>query len=63
MIEWFWKRLHRRATHNRLLDCLGDLTRSLRSSLCHYRTTRGRVRSLIPGCYTLSEGRTASPSV
>jgi hypothetical protein len=51
VIERFWKILRRRATHNRLFDTLGDLKRSLRASLCYFQTLRGRVRSLIAGCY------------
>jgi transposase len=53
VIERFWKTLRRRATHNRLFDALGDLKRSIRASLCYYQTMRGRVRSLIAGCYPL----------
>jgi len=53
VIERFWKLLRRRAAHNRLFDNLADLKRSLRASLCYYQTMRGRVRSLIVGCYTL----------
>ena len=52
-IERLWKRLRRRATHNRLFECLADLKRSLRASLCYFQTMRGRVRSLIAGCYPL----------
>lgn len=63
VIERFWKLLRRRATHNRLFDSLGDLKRSLRASLCYYQTMRGRVRSLIAGCYTSPAKRTASPGV
>jgi hypothetical protein len=63
VIERFWKLPRRRATHNRLFDSLSDLKRSLRASLCYYQTMRGRVRSLIDGCYTRTENRTASPGV
>jgi transposase len=51
VIERFWKTLRRRATHNRFFDALGDLKRSIRASLSYYQTMRGRVRSLIAGCY------------
>ena len=47
VIERFWRVLRRRATHNRLFDCLADLKRSIRNSLCYFQTVRGRVRSLI----------------
>src|SRR5439155_21894334 len=60
VIERFWKLLRRRATHNRLFDSLGDLTWSLRGSLSDYQTMRGRVRSLIAGCYTPPAKQTAS---
>jgi transposase len=63
VIERFWKLLRRRATHNRLFDSLADLKRSLRASLCYYQTMRGRVRSLVVGCYTSPAKRTASPGV
>lgn len=63
VIERFWKPLRRRATHDRLFDSLGDLKRSLRASLCYFQTVKGRVRSLIAGCYTLPAKRTASPGV
>jgi DDE superfamily endonuclease len=61
VIERFWKLLRRRATHNRLFDSLADLKRSLRASLCYYQTMRGRVRSLIDGCYTCPANQTGSP--
>jgi transposase len=63
VIERFWRLLRRRATHNRLFDSLAELKASLRASLCHYQTGRGRVRSLIAGCYTRPENQTASPGV
>jgi transposase len=46
-IERFWKRLRRRATHNRLFDSLADLKRSLRASLCYFQTMRAKVKSLL----------------
>jgi hypothetical protein len=36
----FWKKLRRRATHNRLFDTLADLKASLRASLCYFQTMR-----------------------
>jgi transposase len=45
-IERFWKRLRRRATHNRLFDSLTDLKQSLRASLCYFQTMRHKVKSL-----------------
>src|SRR5262245_28371055 len=51
VIERFWRLLRRRATHNRLFDTMRDLKRSQRASLCYYQTVRGRLRSLIAGCY------------
>jgi transposase len=46
-IERFWKKLRRRATHNRLFDSLADLKRSIRSSLCYFQTVRDKVKSLL----------------
>jgi transposase len=48
-IERFWKKLRRRATHNRLFDTLGDLKRSVRSSLSYFQTMRQKVKSLLQG--------------
>jgi transposase len=52
VIERFWKLLRRRASHNRLFEGLGDLKRSLRASLCYFQTVRGRIKSLVAGCYS-----------
>jgi transposase len=46
-IERFWKKLRRRATHNRLFETLADLKRSLRGSLCYFQTMRQKVKSLL----------------
>jgi DDE superfamily endonuclease len=46
-IERFWKKLRRRATHNRLFDSLADLKRSVRSSLCYFQTVRDKVKSML----------------
>jgi transposase len=46
-IERFWKKLRRRATHNRLFDALAELKKSLRSSLCYFQTVRHKVKSLL----------------
>ncbi|WP_020467959.1 transposase [Zavarzinella formosa] len=48
-IERFWKKLRRRATHNRLFDTLADLKSSIRSSVKYFQTVRSKVRSLIVG--------------
>lgn len=48
-IERFWKKLRRRATHNRLFDTLADLKTSLRASLSYFQTVRHRVKSIIQG--------------
>jgi hypothetical protein len=48
-VERFWKKLRRRATHNRLFDTLADLKASLRASLGYFQTARHKVRSLIEG--------------
>jgi transposase len=48
-IERFWKKLRRRATHNRLFDTLADLKASLRASLCYFQTMWPRVKSILEG--------------
>lgn len=48
-IERFWKKLRRRATHNRLFDTLADLKSSLRASIGYFQTMRHKVKSLIEG--------------
>lgn len=48
-IERLWKKLRRRATHNRLFETLADLKASLRASLCYYQTMRQKVKSLLEG--------------
>ncbi len=48
-IERFWKKLRRRATHNRLFDSLADLKTSLRASLGYFQTVRSKVKSIIHG--------------
>ena len=49
VIERFWKKLRRRATHNRLFDMIADLKESIRASLCYFQTIRGKVLTLING--------------
>jgi transposase len=49
VIERFWKKLRRRASHNRLFDTIADLKRSVRNSLCYFQTTRAKVLTLING--------------
>ena len=48
-IERLWKKLRRRATHNRLFDTLADLRTSLRSSLSYFQTVRHKVKSILAG--------------
>ena len=48
-IERFWKKLRRRATHNRLFDTLADLKTSIRASLSYFQTVRHKIKSLIEG--------------
>ena len=48
-IERFWKKLRRRATHNRLFDTLADLKTSLRASLSYFQAVRHKVKSIIEG--------------
>jgi len=49
VIERFWKKLRRRATHNRLFDTIADLKGSVRASLRYFQTARQRVLTLING--------------
>jgi transposase len=49
LIERFWKKLRRRATHNRLFDTIADLKASIRASLCYFQTVRAKVLSLLNG--------------
>jgi transposase len=49
VIERFWKKLRRRATHNRLFDTIADLKASVRASLSYFQTLRGKVLTLING--------------
>src|SRR5262249_57866914 len=49
VIEPFWKKLRRRATHNRLFDTIADLKGSVRASLCYFQTLREKVLTLING--------------
>src|SRR5215213_404852 len=49
VIERFWKKLRRRATHNRLFDTIKDLKRSVRNSLRYFQTVRTRLLTLIYG--------------
>jgi hypothetical protein len=46
-IERFWKKLRRRATHNRLFETLADLKQSLRASLSYFQTMRTKVKTLL----------------
>jgi transposase len=48
-IERFWKKLRRRATHNRLFDTIKDLKASVRASLGYFQAVRSKVLSLING--------------
>jgi transposase len=49
VIERFWKKLRRRATHNRLFDTITDLKASVRNSLRYFQTVRQRLLTLING--------------
>jgi len=49
VIERFWKKLRRRATHNRLFDEIADLKASVRNSLRYFQTVKRRLLTLING--------------
>ena len=59
VIERFWKVLRRRATHNRLFQTMGHLTRALRTSLCYYQTLKHRLLSLIQSWRKRTKSATA----
>ena len=61
-VEQFWRKLRRRATHNRLFDAPADLKRSVRNSLRYFQTVRARVASLVRGCYPTLQNATALPN-
>ena len=46
-IERFWKKLRRRATHNRLFDAVADLKSSVRNGLRYFQTVRHRLLTMI----------------
>jgi transposase len=48
-IERFWKKLRRRATHNRLFDTIKDMKASVRASLGYFQTVRTKILTLING--------------
>jgi transposase len=49
LIERFWRKLRRRATHNRLFDTITDLKASVRNSLRYFQTVRTKLLTLING--------------
>ena len=49
VIERLWKKLRRRATHNRLFDAIADLKESVRNGLRYFQAARTRVLTLING--------------
>jgi hypothetical protein len=49
VIERFWKKLRRRATHNRRFDTIADLKASVRHSLGYFQTVRSKLLTLING--------------
>lgn len=60
VIERFWRKLRRRATHNRLFDTLADLKQSVRNSLSYFQTVRTRIETMVAGCYTPKVNGTGS---
>jgi transposase len=61
VIERFWKKLCRRATHNRLFDTIADLKRSVRASLCYIQTIWEKV---IPSSTSIKpSAHLASPAI
>ncbi|MFO0878159.1 MAG: transposase [Gemmataceae bacterium] len=48
-IERFWKKLRRRATHNRQFDAISDLKSSVQNSLRYFQTVRHQLLTMING--------------
>lgn len=46
-VERFWRKLRRRATHNRLFETLADLKSSVRNSIRYFQTVRSKVASML----------------
>ena len=61
VIERFWKKLRRRATHNRLFDAIADLKESVRNSLRYFQTMRSRVASLVERSFRPKVTASAAP--
>ena len=49
VIERLWKRLRRRATHNRLFDAIEEMKKSIRASLGYFQGARKKLLTLIDG--------------
>ena len=49
VIERFWKRLRRRATHNRLFDTIAEMKGSVRNGLRYFQGAPKRLLTLING--------------
>jgi hypothetical protein len=49
VIERFWKKLRRRASHNRLFDTIADLKKSVRAGLTYFQGAPKRLLTLING--------------
>jgi transposase len=47
VMERFWRKLRRRATHNRLLEHMAALRKTLRQNLCYFQTIRAKVLSML----------------
>lgn len=60
VIEHFWKKVRRRATHNRLFDTIADLEASVRASLCYFQTPGGRSSPSSTGARGGRSNNTAS---
>lgn len=49
VIERFWKKLRRRATHNRLFDAIKDMKSSVRNAIRYFQGAPKRLLTLING--------------
>lgn len=61
VIERFWRKVRRRATHDRLFDTPADLKRSVRNSLSYFQTVRTRIATMVAGCYVPKVNGTVAP--
>ena len=55
VIERFWKKLRRRATHNRLFDAIADMKASVRNAVRYFQGAPKKLLTLINGRFKKSK--------